>query len=183
MAISTVNINLSENFDHLSKAPIVEAVLEFRARAEGEWQRETIGRELRQALPDYPQFEEETKVQQQFAVTKEGIKRQPAEDRRWKGLVFRSLDRLQIAKFYRDRFSFTRLSPYTDWTQFIAEALRLWRIHSGDHKTTRNTANWFALHTIGYPFSGEIRLEDYLIAAPKEPVGLDIPFAGFYHSS
>jgi uncharacterized protein (TIGR04255 family) len=180
MAFSTVNINLSEGFDHLSKAPIVEAILEFRARAEGRWQREIVGRELRQRLPDYPQFQEETKVEQQFALTKEGVKQQLGEDRLWIGLALRSSDRSQIAKFHRDLFSFSRLSPYTDWTQFIREGLRLWRIHlsvAGPSEIQR-----IGLRFINrIPFSGDIRLEDYLIAAPKEPVGLDLPYAGFLH--
>lgn len=180
MAFSPITINLSERFDHLSKAPIVEAIVEFRARAEGEWQRETVGRELRERLPDYPQFQEETKVEQQFALTGEGVPQQLAHDRLWIGLAFRTGDRLQVSKFHRDLFSFSRLAPYTDWTQFITEALRLWRIHL-------EVARPSEIQRIGVrfinriPFSGEIRLEDYLIAAPKEPVDLNLPFAGFLH--
>ena len=49
-----VKIDLQERFPHLSRAPITEAVLEVRARAQVRWEKEEISRKIAEKVPDYP---------------------------------------------------------------------------------------------------------------------------------
>ncbi|HSP61980.1 MAG TPA: hypothetical protein VLQ90_03260, partial [Pyrinomonadaceae bacterium] len=49
-----LTIDTSEEFPRLSRAPIVEATLEFRCRAEATWEEAEILEQLKSRLPDYP---------------------------------------------------------------------------------------------------------------------------------
>ena len=49
-----VNIDLQERFPHLSRAPITEALLEVRARAQVPWNKDEISRKIIEKVPDYP---------------------------------------------------------------------------------------------------------------------------------
>lgn len=50
----TVKFDLQERFPHLSRAPITEAVLEVRERAQVRWEKEEISRKIAEKVPDYP---------------------------------------------------------------------------------------------------------------------------------
>jgi len=45
------------------------------------------------------------------------------------GYVFSSSDDRQVVQFRRDGFTFSRLSPYTNWKTVVREAMRLWQIY------------------------------------------------------
>lgn len=49
-----LKIETAQEFPHLSRAPIVEAALEIRARAEAPWEESAILERLKARLPDYP---------------------------------------------------------------------------------------------------------------------------------
>ena len=125
-----VEINLQEKFQHLPKAPITEAVIEVRARVEVSWSEEEIRPQLTQKMADYPEMTSERGMEQHFDIRQGvgGIADVKAGFF-WNGLRFRAADQPQIAQFFRDLFSFTRLSPYQNWEAFSGEAMRLLAIH------------------------------------------------------
>lgn len=178
---SKFSINTSETFTHLSKAPIVEAVIEVRAQAEAVWDEPLITEHLKSKLPDYPnvqsqrQFMSEVKVE--LGQKAEGM----IQDLGWKGLRLESADKLHIAQFNRDGFSFSRLQPYDSWEQFCSEGLRIWQLHMDLAKPAE-------VHRLGLRFINrmalsreEEQLEDYLQILPQNPQGMDLPIGGFFH--
>ena len=50
-------INTKEEFPHLKNAPIVEAVVDFRAVSEVTWEETEIKKKLTEIIPDYPKIE------------------------------------------------------------------------------------------------------------------------------
>ena len=64
-----VTINPDDAFEHLPKAPIVEAIIDLRAGAEADWKEELITDVLKSKLPDYPQRHSLSEFQQQFTLT------------------------------------------------------------------------------------------------------------------
>ncbi|MEI7672476.1 MAG: hypothetical protein WCK00_10225 [Deltaproteobacteria bacterium] len=50
---SKLLIDVTENFRRLAQAPIVEAVIEIRARAESSWAESVVLEQLKANLPDY----------------------------------------------------------------------------------------------------------------------------------
>lgn len=176
-----VEIDITETFPRLSRAPIAEAVLEIRTRATGEWAEERISTAIRGHLPDYPAQAGQNAFQGSFAIQSGKEPRHALEDLGWCGVAAKSEDGRQIAFFERDRFLFSRLAPYTHWEDFHAEALRLWDVH-------HTFACPEELQRIGLRFvnqlplpSAEVAIENYLRVAPKDPEGLPLPFAGFLH--
>src|SRR6266481_3127527 len=54
MGDSDFKIDLTETFPHLNNAPIVEAVIEVRTRAEAPWEESTVTQRFKAQLPEYP---------------------------------------------------------------------------------------------------------------------------------
>jgi len=177
-----MKIDVAEQFEHLPRAPIVEAVIDIRARAEMNWEEQLVSEMLKPKLPGYPRVSPQSEFRQEvtFEVGQQPKSEQQA--RRWKGLRFHSEDGRHIAQFNRDGFVFSRLPPYEKWEHLRDEALRLWRIHADLARPTE-------VLRIGLRFVNsivlpphEVRLEDYLEPNPELPRGLDLPFLGFLHS-
>jgi uncharacterized protein (TIGR04255 family) len=118
--------DLAESFPHLPSAPIVEAVINWTARAGKELQRDELKRHLTERLPDYPECQLVGLLQIEAEVSAEGA----SESRRanWHGFRLTSSDKLHIVQFNRDGLVFSRLQPYLDWQRFSGEGLRLWKI-------------------------------------------------------
>ena len=57
-----LKIDPAQEFPHLARAPIVEAALEIRARAEAPWEELALLEQLKARLPDYPNRTPATRV-------------------------------------------------------------------------------------------------------------------------
>lgn len=121
-------INTAETFAHLPRAPITEAIIQIRGRVVAPWDETPTFAQLKSALPDYPTSDSQRAFQQQF-VFAPGASATPPVDLGWAGAAFRNSTNTQVVNFLRDAFSFSRLEPYETWSQFSAEALRLYTIH------------------------------------------------------
>ncbi len=181
-APENVKIDLAEQFPHLPRAPIVEAVIDIRGRAEVPWEESTIEVQLKAQLPDYPRLSSHREFRHEVKMAPGQQPQQSLEDMGWKGLRLQSTDKLHIAQFNRDGFVFSRLHPYESWQQLIREGMRLWKIH-------KELARPSEVQRLGLRFINRILLspkdlnfEDYLNAPPKPPDHLDLPFHGFFHN-
>jgi len=121
------SIDLNETFLHLSKAPIVEAVIEIRVVPSVTWDESSLQDELKRHLPDFPKVETMRQKKFQLPIGKQN---NPIfEDLGCVGFKVHSIDNLHIAQFNKEAFVFSRLKPYEDWEQLSGEALRLWAIY------------------------------------------------------
>jgi uncharacterized protein (TIGR04255 family) len=176
-----MKINVNEQFPHLQHAPIVEAVIEIRSRAEVAWNEGVVSQWLKPKLSDYPQIASQNEFQQEVRF---GLGREPEakqHDLGWKGLRFQSADGCHIAQFNRDGFLFSRLPLYQNWEQLRDEGMRLWNIHAELARPTE--AQRLGLRFINrfvLPVQ-EMKFEDYIQPHPTPPRDLDLPFLGFFH--
>lgn len=171
-----------QDFPHLSRAPIAEAVVELRCQprvtpVESEW-----GQAVRAELPTYSivkplrSFELETKLRAGQPPV------QKTHDLGWDGYRAETEDHLQVAQFFKDRFAFSRLAPYKGWSAFRSEALRVWNVYAGLAKPTNS-------QRLGLRFINRIPMlagetvdpSPHLRLTLSAPVGLDLPFTGFFH--
>ncbi len=178
---SEFKIDLMEPFPLLAHAPIVEAVIDIRARAESAWEESTISQQLKPRLADYPSVVSQSEVRQEFKLGPGKPPEATTQDLGWKGLRFQSADQRHIAQFNRDGFVFSRLHPYESWEQLNREAMRLWEFYAEMARPTE-------AQRIGLRFINrielspqELRLEDYIQPAPEPPRDLDLPFLSFLH--
>ena len=176
-------INIDEIFQHLPRAPIVEAVIDIRARPAVPLEEAMLKPQLEATLSGYQFLDSMQHVQIQHEVNlKDGVPASPIiRELGWKGPRFQSDDKKHITQFNRDGFVFSRLEPYESWEQLYEEGMRLWSLYV-------ELAQPVEIHRIGLRYINriqlppdELRFEDYLEPAPMPPKGLDVPFHGFLH--
>lgn len=181
--MTNLAIDIAESFRHLPHAPIVEAVIDIRARPASVLEEAVLKSRLEGKLSGYRFLDSMQHVQiQQQVNLRGGASVSPTmRELGWKGLRFQSDDKKYIAQFNRDGFVFSRLEPYQSWQQLYDEGMRLWRVYV-------ELAQPAEIHRIGLRYINriqlppdELRFGDYLEAAPVPPKGLDLPFHGFMH--
>lgn len=178
-----IDINIDQEFQHLEKAPIVEAVIAINAWPKNQFDEKFVRDHLEGKMEGYNfmdslhEFRQEIK----FGGGAEKPSNQGVQDLGWKGLRFRSTDERNIVQINRDGFVFSRLQPYESWQQLSSEANRLWNIY-------KDLANPFEINRVGLRFINrfqlppfELNFEDYINPAPATPRGLDLPFLNFLH--
>lgn len=180
---ATVEIKIDEAFELFPKAPIVEAVIDIRARATAGFEESSVRSNLEASLNGYSFLDSRREFRHEFQLEAKGEKppSQKLHDLGWKGVRFRSIDEKHIAQFNRDGFVFSRMEAYTDWQQLSSEGLKLWTVF-------KDLAQPAEIHRIGLRFinrvllpQGELSFADYMQPAPVPPVGMELPFQGFMH--
>ncbi len=172
-------INFSEQFPHLSQAPIVESVVDIRIASDVKWDEITLKKDLQNRLKDYPKIEELREFRYHVSVASGPDQQHKAEDLGCVGLKLQSEDGLHIVQFNQGAFVFSRLKPYQDWNQFTSEAFRLWEIYRAIFRP-------ITVQRLGVRFINRIpaqsdfsTLEDYYKNSPRELAELDWPQGGF----
>lgn len=111
---------------HLSRAPITEALFDFRVTLPTDFQVEKF-RALQPGITDaYPLMQEIRRFEARFETQPNKTVASEGDSGGIQGFFFKSPDGLNVAQFRRDGFTFNRLAPYTDWDGLCPEALRLW---------------------------------------------------------
>lgn len=164
---------------HLSRPPIVEAVLDFRTRLPAGLNSEALDAAASEVSVDYPTRKQQWMIEGSFAFAIEGDQPVSSSSRRPNGFVYHSKDGKQVAQFRLDGFTFSRLAPYTSWDEVVPEAFRLWNIY-------RRVAQPEGLFRVGVRYINRIRLpeaprelNDLLTSAPQVPPGLPQTVMGF----
>lgn len=177
----TLTIDLSENFPHLPHAPIVEAVIEVRGRAETKWEETTVRSYFEPKLSNYAYLDSPREIQHELEIKAGQPPKQRVKELGLKGVRFQSADGLHIVQLNRDGFVFSRLHPYENWEQLSQEALRLWECYA-------ELARPAEAQRVGLRFINriqlpprEMRFEDYIQPAPEPPHDVELPFLGFMH--
>jgi uncharacterized protein (TIGR04255 family) len=172
-------IGSTEGFVHLSRAPIIEAVFKVIAQASIPWEEKNILDPLRLKLPAYPTNRTVRRMSGQLSpVLQSSV---TSEKIGWIGYQFTSADEKQIALFQQDFFSFSRLSPYIDWNDFIGEALRLWKIHIEISKPTwiqRLDVRFINRFEVG---DKPVSISDFFVGFPSALPDLNFVHASFFH--
>ncbi len=177
-AQAALTIDPTQKFPHLDRAPIVEAVIHWRARSEKAHPRDELLRQLKERLPGYPAARSQQEIQFETQIGPEGAAQ--AQRARWDGFRFESTDRRHIAQFTHNGFVFSRVTPYEDWDRFAAEAKRLWQIHV-------ELAQPSEIERLGVRFINRIvpidlaKLDEILTLPPQSPNGLSLPIGEFLH--
>lgn len=172
-------IDVSEAFEHFPNAPIVEAVIHWRARAETKLEPAAVLETLRAKLGDYPHLQWQQEIGVETELHSEGAQVRAHEA--WHGFRFESGDRLQVAQFNHNGFVFSRLKPYRDWLQFQAEGQRLWSLY-------REFAEPSEIQRLGVRFINVIPVElsdvsQVLTLPPRSPDVMALPIKGFLHQT
>lgn len=163
----------------LSKAPIVEALIDIRIKLKEELQIDRLKSIHDLVSGEYP----DKKAQQRWegmVEVKAGTISSSTKLDNIHGYVFTSTDKKQILQARLDGFTFSRLKPYDKWKSFRDEALRLWEIYK---KITSPEIIRVALRYINrIELPSTIKnFTEYLEAAPVIPDNLSLEINSFFN--
>lgn len=116
----SIKIDLSESFEHLPSAPIVEAVIHWQARAEKALEPAALLKHLKDQLPQYPNHQRMQRFGVEGEIGPHGTSLHQSQS--WYGYRLETADKRYVVQFMRDGLAFSRLDPYECWETFEAEA-------------------------------------------------------------
>jgi uncharacterized protein (TIGR04255 family) len=183
LATEQMKFDFSEQFQNLSHAPIVEAVIDFRAKPTIPCDQAQFENYFKTKFRDFPMVQVHNQLNYQLKAKADGQPEPAQATSSWHGLVFQSSDKLRVVQCQRDGFSFSKLQPYDSWDLFAGEALALWKIYAALTKPLE-------IQRLGVRFINRIvmkpewpNLEDYLTNAPQPLAGGAFPMVGFFHNN
>lgn len=139
---------------HLSKAPIVEAVIDIQTKPLNPIDGDIINRLKlghEEIKSEYPNAEQ--KIFREISV-KGGPKADVAINDLVEGFFFRSSDGLRIVQYRRNGFTYSQLKNYKDFEKLSSEANRLWKNYlkcSGEVMVTRLAVRFINKIEIPFP--------------------------------
>jgi uncharacterized protein (TIGR04255 family) len=160
---------------HLSRAPIVEAVVDVRAKTRAGFNPETLLGVHGQLLPAYRDKEEMSRLEFGFRQSGGNPPEQHVKDLGKAGYRFITSDKLQIVQFRADGFTFSRLAPYTRWEDLFEEASRLWAIYEKAaplEEATRLAVRY--INRLPLPTNKVQDFSPFLTAPPPVPKELNV---------
>ncbi len=154
---------------HLKNAPIVEAIIDFRARLPVGFDVKKEFSSLKKELSGrYKKVEKGWLITGSIEVKDAKPVVETHEDEDIKGYRFTSRDKKEVAQFRIDGFTFSRLHPYTKWEMVLDESKRLWELYSSRSSPQvieRISVRY--INRIDMPLEGD--LEEYFTASPVLP--------------
>ena len=164
---------------HLTKAPITEAIFDFRVKARPGFRAEEFEPLKTQLADRFPIVRDRRGKEALFVVKKgEGIP-PVVRDLGLQGYFFKAADERTLAQFRIDGYTFNRLKPYTNWEELFPLAFDLWHQYSEiarPEEITRLALRY--INHIQLPI-GEFEFETYLRAAPVIPEELPQHMSSF----
>jgi uncharacterized protein (TIGR04255 family) len=163
---------------HLSKAPITEALIDIRVTLPKHTREidylAALDEKLRDLYPDKKTIKEfRYKVNFDEPETEEKTSKQL-------GFRYTNADNTQVVQSTLNGFTFSRLPPYQDWPKLREDAQRVWSIYS-DHVQPESITRVAARYINKLKFLGpHIEFNDYLRYVPVVPGALPQALAGFF---
>ena len=173
-------INWDEKFEHLLHAPIVEAMIHWRARADRTLDPQQFVEGLKDRLPDYPQVQMQHKTQMEMHSGPAGSA--ASQQTQWHGFRFESEDKRQVAQFTQNGFAFSRLKPHEDWERFESEATRLWVMYTELANPAEVQRPGVRFINVVSPADAE-KLGKLLTLPPRSPAKMKLSVCGFMHQT
>lgn len=158
-------------YPHLKKAPIAEAVIDFRFQPALNIEHDKIAAIHESIISEYPVKQENKEMKLGFVVGPDQTTQQTVSDSVI-GYRFESADGKYVFVAGKNGFSLSKLAPYENWDKFLAEALKISEVYFGvlGHQDIVRTAvryiNVIEIEEKTFDF------DDYLAAGPKIPEGL-----------
>ncbi|MBM3883910.1 MAG: TIGR04255 family protein [Verrucomicrobia bacterium] len=159
---------------HLSRAPIVEALVDLRVKTRADFDIATVPSLHEQLQPTYARKEEMRAMELSLVQAPGKPPEQRCRDLGKHGFRFLTQDGVQIVQFRRDGFTFNRLAPYTCWEEVFGEASRLWKGYESVvpcEEVTRIAVRY--INRLLLPL-GPRDLSAFLVAPPPIPKDLNV---------
>jgi len=163
-------------YAHLNKAPIVEALIDFRVKPKDGLQRSDL-QPIQEKLKDrYPTQKSIHQIKAEFSLNvRDGAApetpiRSTSESRI--GIRLDSIDHLRVLQAQIHGFTFSRLKPYDTWETLLEETKALWNLYvevAAPVSLTRVATRFINRLELPLPIP---EFEEYLTRPPVVPNGI-----------
>lgn len=126
MPESVFKFDLTETFPRLSRAPIVEAVIHWQARAQKSFDPDALTASLAKHFPDYASRNPIQRVEWNTTVSDGEDPPVFRQRKDWLGMRLKSDDGHYAVQFERDGLVFSRVNGYDHWEPFVQAAKVAW---------------------------------------------------------
>lgn len=164
----------------LRNAPITEAIIDFQVELPTTT---TVSKALTEVEAEvqmgYPLVQTQVSLTGEVSLGLEHADVRQVGERQVNGRFYQTEDKLQIAQFRLDGFTFNRLVPYTDWNEVFPETMRLWNLYRQAFAPSLiSQLSVRFINHLSVPTSVD-RLSDYFTAPVKIPEGLPSKVTNF----
>jgi uncharacterized protein (TIGR04255 family) len=121
-------LDLNETFSRLTRPPIVEAIIHWQARAQNQFEPESLRATLNSKLPEFTSCDPLHQVEFKAMVSNEENSPVVKQLRDWQGYQLKSADGRYVVQFKRDGVVFSRTKEYENWETFTAAAKKVWKV-------------------------------------------------------
>lgn len=176
--MSGFNIDLNEKFATLSKAPIVEAVLQFNAPPSIAFKQVELKELLAKEFASY-KVHDQVQHETEFQSSAEGTVAMHHRSQ-WDGFRLHSEDGKYICQWKRNCVVFSRLQPYETWPKLLDAAMPFWSVY-------RRIGEPTIIEGISVRFISQIPLREnerpskYVQKVPVPLKGLGLRADAFFH--
>lgn len=169
-----------EEFPHLPKAPIQEALLDFRIKQQRGFDPSVLARIHQAVRGTYPHMDEQRGVSASFEFKPAGqsVARGPV-DQGIVGYSLRDAGRSVVAQITADGFTLSKLRPYTSWEDLRDQGHELWKEYvsiAHPEAVTRVAVRYVNRFAIRLP----AMVEDYLVKPPQLPDNVEADVLNFF---
>ena len=158
------------------KAPITEAVIEFRfARP---FEKSIVDTAARRLRDEYAFHDPENALNLRLDAATQKSEVETA----WQGVKLSSIDRADAIFFRTISFVCSRLAPYTGWEEFSTRAVRAWDVWkraAGSTEISRVGVRYVNRLDIPLVDNEVVQVEDYLKVNPRSPEELATPLSSY----
>lgn len=172
------------NYEHLTNAPIVEALIDFRVNLAKDITLANLAEITKCLPPEYSDIEEKHRISAEFKfdLEKQGEAQAGLAKRSPYGFWCKTRDGSNIAQIRLDGYTFSELKPYSDWDSFSAKAKLIWDLYQ--EKTQCDVIPRVAVRYINHLNlhleKGE-EFSKYLESPPSVPDGLPQGISNFLY--
>ncbi len=159
----------SVGFAHLNRAPITEAVIDYRVQARDGITPSNFNEVRERLRPEFPVAVDVKTFEAHLGFDESGQPRTPESKHQHLGTMLRNEARAEVVQFRTDGFTFNKLAPYTSWNEIYPRAQHFWQMYC-------EVAKPLATSRVAVRFINKIRiplpigdLGDYLKTAPNVP--------------
>ena len=169
---------------HLSRAPIVEALIQFQANTAARWDPRRVREQLQPAWPEHTAVQEmrtvEFKLEQRPGQALQQSVHFPDVD----AFIFSAPGQQTVYQARRDGLIVSWLRPYGTWEAFRGAAFQAWsRFQEILSPEELHAVTLRYINRLEFPAT-DFQFERYFTAPPAKPPGGEAwSFQGFHHQS
>jgi uncharacterized protein (TIGR04255 family) len=172
---------MKSQYPFLTKAPIIEAVLEIKTTPVLLWEEKVITDKVKSQFGTGYTFESENIFQHTMQFQPSLLATDKKSIMEWNGLRLTSEDTTGIVKVNRDSYVYSRLQPYPGWENFKERALIGWN----DYRVIAGKQN---IKRIGIRFINKIEfandeLSELFVGFPETVGKIDKSMSGYFQQN